>query len=121
MILTDKIIRKAPKCDECVARKLSLLKKKSFKDPANLISFKSKIISYYKTCCLTAWSAKISKNVDPKVIKTKNNSTMLSSKCAVCGSKKPIFMKEHEASRLSSSSCIEALLSDTPLLDKILF
>ena len=55
------------------------------------------------------------------MIKTKNNSTMLSSKCAVCGSKKPIFMKEHEASRLSSSSCIEALLSDTPLLDKILF
>ena len=46
---------------------------------------------------------------------------MLSSKCAVCGSKKSIFMKEHEASRLSSSSCIETLLSDTPLLDKILF
>ena len=33
------------------------------------------------------------KNVDPKVLKTKTSRAMLSSKCAVCSSKKSRFMK----------------------------
>ena len=60
-------------------------------------------------------------NVDPKVIKAKNGRTMLSSKCAVCDSKKSRFMKEQEASRLSSSLGIETPLSNISLLGKMLF
>ena len=37
------------------------------------------------------------KNKDAKVIKIKNGRLMLSSKFAVCGSKKSKFMKEQEA------------------------
>ena len=43
------------------------------------------------------------KNVDAKLIKTKNGRFMLSSKCAVCGSKKSKFMKEQEAEGLLSN------------------
>ena len=60
-------------------------------------------------------------NVDPKVIKAKNGRTMLSSKCAVCDSKKSRFMKEQEASRLSSSLGIETPLSNISLLGEMLF
>ena len=47
------------------------------------------------TYCLKC--KKNTENVNSKVINTKNGSTMLSSKWAVCGSKKTRFMKEHEA------------------------
>ena len=43
---------------------------------------------------------KKSKNKNPKVVKTKNWGIMLSSKCAVCDSKKLKFFKEDEASGL---------------------
>ena len=36
------------------------------------------------------------KTVDAKMIKTKNRRFNLSSKCAICGSKKSRFMKEQE-------------------------
>ena len=35
---------------------------------------------------------KNTKNVDSKALKTKNDKTMLSSKCAICGSRKSRFM-----------------------------
>ena len=47
------------------------------------------------TYCLKC--KKDTENVDSKVSKTKNGRTMLSSKCAVCGSKNSRFMKEQEA------------------------
>ena len=43
---------------------------------------------------------KNTKNKNPKVVKTKNWRIMLSSKCAVCDSKKLKFFKEDEASGL---------------------
>ena len=43
---------------------------------------------------------KNTKNIDTKMMKTKNGRFMLSSKCAVCGSKKSKFMKEQEAEGL---------------------
>ena len=46
------------------------------------------------TYCLKC--KKNTKNIDPKLIETKNGRFMLSSKCAVCGSKKSKFMKEQE-------------------------
>ena len=36
------------------------------------------------------------KNKDLKMLETKNGRLMLSSKCAICGSKKSRFMKEQE-------------------------
>ena len=46
---------------------------------------------------------------------------MLLSKCAICGSKKSKFVKEQEASGLSSSLGIKTPLSKIPLLGNILF
>ena len=46
---------------------------------------------------------------------------MLSSKCAVCGSKKSKFLKEQEAKRLLSSLGLKAPLSKVLLLGDILF
>ena len=46
------------------------------------------------TYCLK-WK-KNTKNIDAIIMKNKNGRFMLSSKCAVCGSKKSKFMKEQE-------------------------
>ena len=46
---------------------------------------------------------------------------MLSSKCAVCDSKKLRFIKNQEASGLLSSSGIKISLSKVPIVDDILF
>ena len=63
---------------------------------------------------------KHTKNVNSKVIKTKNCRRMLLSKCIVCGSKKSRFMKEQEAKGLLSSLGLKTPLNKVPLLD-ILF
>ena len=46
---------------------------------------------------------------------------MISSNCAVCGSKKSKFLKEQEASVLLSSLGIRTPLSQIPLLGPLLF
>ena len=53
-------------------------------------------------------------------MKNKNGILALSSKCAVCGSKKSRFMKEQEAEGLLSNLEIKAPLTKIPLLN-ILF
>ena len=60
---------------------------------------------------------KNTKNIDPIMIKIKNGRLMLTSKCAVCGSKKSKFMKEQEAERLLSNLGIKTALSKIPLLN----
>ena len=60
------------------------------------------------------------KNIDVKIIKTKNDRLNLSSKCTLCGSKKSRFMKEQEAEGLLSNLGIKTPLSKIPLL-QILF
>ena len=60
------------------------------------------------------------KNIDSKMLKTKNSRLMLSSKCAICGSKKSRFMKEQEGKGLLSNLGIKTPLSKIPLSD-ILF
>ena len=67
------------------------------------------------TYCLKC--KKNTKNIDAKMMKTKNGRFMLSSKCAVCGSKKSKFMKEQEVERLSRNLGIKTLLSKIPLLN----
>ena len=46
---------------------------------------------------------------------------MLSSKCAVCGSKKSRFIKKQEAKGLLSNLGVRTSLCKTPLLGDILF
>ena len=55
-----------------------------------------------------------------KVVKTKNWTTMLLSKCEVCDSKKSRFVKEQEASGLISSLEIKAPLSKILLVCPLL-
>ena len=55
------------------------------------------------------------------MLKTKTGRTMLSSKCAVCGSKKSRFIKEQEANGIFSSLGIKKSLRNFPLLFRILF
>ena len=55
------------------------------------------------------------------MLKYKNGRSMLPSKCAVCGNKKPRFMKEQKAKRLLSSQGFKTPLSKIPLLGDILF
>ena len=52
-----------------------------------------------------------------KTIKTKIGKIALSSKFAVCGSKKSKFMKEQEAEGLMSNLEIKTTLSKIPLLN----
>ena len=49
-----------------------------------------------------------------KVVRTKNGRIMVSSNCAVCGSKKSRFMKEQEAKRL------QIIISKIPLIVPLL-
>ena len=69
--------------------------------------------------CLKCRKNTESKN--PKVSKTRNERIMLLSKCAVCYSKKSKFIKEQEASRLSSSLGMKTPLSKIPLVGTLLF
>ena len=62
---------------------------------------------------------KNTKNKDAKMVKTKNGRLALSSKCAVCSSKKSKFMKEEEAEGLLSNSGIKTTLSKIPLLNAL--
>ena len=59
-------------------------------------------------------------NIDPKIVRTKNNRLVIQSKCSVCGIKKSRFVKEQEAKSLLSNLGIKAPLNKIPLLN-ILF
>ena len=61
------------------------------------------------------------KNIDAIMMKTKNGIIVLSSKCAVCGSKKSKFMKWQEVKGLLSNLGIKTPLSKIPLLGDLLF
>ena len=54
---------------------------------------------------------------DAKMIKTKNDRVILSSKCAAYGSKKSRFMKKHEAEGLLSNLGIKTPFSKIRLLN----
>ena len=56
-------------------------------------------------------------NIDPKMVRTKNNRLIMQSKCSVCGVKKSWFVKEQEAKSLLSNLGIKTLLSKIPLLN----
>ena len=71
-----------------------------------------------KTYCVKC--EKDTENIDPKIIRTKNNRLLMQSKCSDCGNKKSRFAKEREAKSLLSKLRINTPLSKIPLLN-ILF
>ena len=60
---------------------------------------------------------KSAESKDLKIVKTKNNRLILSSKCAICGNKKSKFIKEQEAKGLLSNLGIKTRLSKILLLN----
>ena len=60
---------------------------------------------------------KDTENIDPKMVRTKNNRLIVQSKCCVCGSKKSRFVKEQEAKGLLSNLGIKTSLSKILLLN----
>ena len=108
--MTNKVIRDKSRCRECLSDKSRFLKQKPNKKV---------VIKYYKTNMLTYClrCKKNTENKDAKMVKTKNGRIALSSKCAVCGSKKSKFMKEQEAEELLSNLGIKKPLSKIPLLN----
>ena len=69
---------------------------------------------------LIVYRAKNTGNIDPRIVRTKNNRLMMLSKCAICNNKKSRFIKEQEAKGLLSNLGIKKPLSKIPLLN-ILF
>ena len=54
-------------------------------------------------------------NIDPKMVKTKNNRLLMQSKCSVCGTKKSKFVKEQDVKGLLSNLGIKTPLSEISL------
>ena len=71
--------------------------------------------SYYCLSC-----KKDTKNINPKVVKTKNNRLAMLSKCAICSKKKFRFIKKQEAKGLLSNLGIKTPLNKVPLLNLLL-
>ena len=71
-----------------------------------------------KTYCVKC--RRDTETIDPKMVRTINNGSIMQSKCAVCGIKKSRFVKEQEAKCLLSNLGIRTPLSKIPLLN-ILF
>ena len=72
------------------------------------------------TYCLKCQKKKY-KKCEFKSIKNKNEKNNLSSKCAICQSRKSRFMKEQEAKGLLSGSGIKTPQSNIALLGNIFF
>ena len=69
------------------------------------------MLTYCKKC------REKTENLDPNIFKTKNNRSVMQSKCPECGIKKSRFVKEQEAKGLLSNLGIKIPLSKIPLLN----
>ena len=72
-----------------------------------------------KSFCLKC--RKDTENINPRISKTRNDTTMVLSKCAICNSKKSRFIKNQEAKGLLSNLGIKTSLNKVPILGDILF
>ena len=68
-----------------------------------------------KTYCVKC--RKDTENIDPKIVRTKNNRLVMQSKCSVCGTKELRFVKEQVAKCLLSNLETKTPLSKIPLLN----
>ena len=85
------------------------------------LTVNQRFYTVYKT--LLSYILKCRKNTEskgPKVKKTENGRIMFSSSCAICSSKKSRFIKNQEASRISSSRALWTSLHQITLLGPIL-
>ena len=64
---------------------------------------------------------KPTENINPQVSSTSNGKIMISSKCAICSSKKSRFIKKQDAIGLLSKLGIKTPFSKLPVLGDILF
>ena len=71
-----------------------------------------------ETYCLSC--RKYTKNINPKIVKSKNNRSIIQTNCAICNSKKSRFIKKQLAKALLSNLGIKTPLNKVPLLN-ILF
>ena len=71
-----------------------------------------------ETYCVSC--RKYTKNTNLRIVKSKNNRSVIQSNCTICNSKKSRFVKEHQASGLLSNLAIKTPLNKVPLLN-ILF
>ena len=72
-----------------------------------------------KSYCLKC--RKDTENIYPKISSSTDGRTMILSKCAICGSKKSIFIKNQKAKGLLSNLAIKTTLSKVPILGDIFF
>ena len=77
-------------------------------------TYKNKMKTYCVKC------RKDTENIDPKIVRTKNNRLVMQSKCSACGIKKSRFVKVQDPKVLLSNLEIKTPLSKIPLLN-ILF
>ena len=68
-----------------------------------------------ETYCLAC--RKYTKNVNPRIVRNKNNRSMIQSNCTICNNKKSRFIKENQATGLLSKLGIRTPLSHVPLLN----
>ena len=71
-----------------------------------------------ETYCLAC--RKYTKSINSKIVRNRENRSMIQSNCGVCDSKKSKFIKEHQAMGLLSNLGIKTTLNKVPLLN-ILF
>ena len=71
-----------------------------------------------ETYCLVC--RKYTKNTNPKIVRNRQNRSMIQSNCAICGRKKSRFIKEQQAMGVLSNLGIKTPLSKVSLLN-ILF
>ena len=71
-----------------------------------------------ETYCLVC--RKYTKSINPKIVRNRQNRSIIQSNCAICGSKKSRFIKEQQAMGILSNLGIKTPLSKVPLLN-ILF
>ena len=62
-----------------------------------------------ETYCLVY--RKYTKNINPKIVRNRQNRSMIQSNCAICGSKNSRFIKEQQAMGILSNLGIKTLLS----------
>ena len=75
------------------------------------VTYKNKLKTYCMKC------KKDTENIDPKMVRTKNNRLIMQSKCPVCEIKKSRFVKEQEAKGLFSNLGIRTPFSKILLLN----
>ena len=72
-----------------------------------------------KTYCVKC--RKDTENIDPKMVRIKNNRLVMQSKCSDCGIKKSKFVKEQQAKGLLNNLGIKTLLTKIPLLNVLFY